>query len=160
LGRTSECLGVLVWRRSTHALLAKTPGHQTPASKTRMLDWNLILEEAALAAVFPGEYTRFVRPIREGLIVFLEGLPESHQAGILSRQASLPATASISQRLAALARDCPVLHKLGQVLARDQRLAPQLREQLRELESLEPTVPDATIREVVSRELGSLERLG
>lgn len=125
-----------------------------------MLDWNLILDESALAAVFPGEYARFVRPIREGLIVFLDGLPETYQAEILDRQASLPTDATISHRLATLARDCPVLHKLGQVLARDQRLAPQLREHLRELESLEPVVSDVTISQVVARELGPLDRLG
>jgi ubiquinone biosynthesis protein len=125
-----------------------------------MLDWNLILDEIALADVFPGEYARFVRPIREGLIVFLEGLPESHQTEILVRQSALPPDTTISHRLAALARDCPVLHKLGQVLARDQRLAPQLREHLRELESLEPTVSKVTISQIIEQELGPLNRLG
>jgi ubiquinone biosynthesis protein len=62
--------------------------------------------------------------------------------------------------LATLARDCPVLHKLGQVLARDQRLAPQLRAHLRELESLEPVVSETTIRQIVGQELGPLDRLG
>jgi len=125
-----------------------------------MLDWNLILDETELAAVFPGEYARFVRPIREGLIVFLEGLPEAIQTDILSRQASLPPDTTISHRLATLARDCPVLHKLGQVLARDQRLAPQLREHLRELESLEPVVSDEAIGQVIAKELGPLDQLG
>jgi ubiquinone biosynthesis protein len=125
-----------------------------------MLDWNLILDETELVAVFPGKYALFVRPIREGLIVFLGGLPEAFQTEILLRQASLPADATISHRLATLARDCPVLHKLGQVLARDQRLAPQLREHLRELESLEPVVSDEAIGQVVAKELGPLDRLG
>jgi len=125
-----------------------------------MLNWNLILDETELATVFPGEYARFVRPIREGLIVFLEGLPESYQKEILARQASLPPDTTISHRLAMLARECPVLHKLGQVLARDQRLSAQLREHLRELESLEPVVSDATISQIVGQELGPLDRLG
>src|SRR5262245_45397598 len=124
-----------------------------------MLDWNLILDETGLAAVFSGEYARFVRPIREGLIVFLEGLPESHQADILMRQSALPPDTTISHRLAILARAFPVLHKLGQVLARDQRLAPQLREHLRALESLEPVVSEAAISRVVGQELGSLDQL-
>ncbi len=116
-----------------------------------MFDWNTLLDEAALKSVLPGDYARFARPIREGLIVFLEGLPGAYQAEILARQAALPLSASISQRLTLLARCCPVLHKLGQVLARDQRLGPELREHLRELESLTPTVPDATIADILAR---------
>src|SRR4051794_3460740 len=111
-----------------------------------MFDWNLLLDEKALASVLPGDYARFARPVRDGLAVFLEGLPAAHQTEILKQQAALPPTADISERLAALARCCPVLHKLGQVLARDQRLAPELRTQLRTLESLVPTVPEAVIR--------------
>ncbi len=125
-----------------------------------MFDWNLFLDEAALATLLPGEYARFARPLRDGLIVFLDGLPASHQAEILSQQAVLPSTADIAERLGALARCCPVLHKLGQVLARDPRLAPELRRHLRALESLEPTVPDTAIREMVARELGPLEQVG
>ncbi len=67
-----------------------------------MFDWNTLLDEAALKSVLPGDYARFARPIREGLIVFLEGLPEAYQAEILARQAALPLSAGISQRLALL----------------------------------------------------------
>ena len=79
-----------------------------------------------------------LRPIREGLIVFLERLPTAAQEEILAQQAALPWSASISERLSLLARGCPVLHKLGQVFARDQCLAPELRHHLRGLESLAP----------------------
>jgi ubiquinone biosynthesis protein len=125
-----------------------------------MFDWNTLLDEKALASVLPGDYARFARPVRDGLIVLLGGLPAAHQAEILAQQAALPPSACISERLAALARCCPVLHKLGQVLARDQRLAPQLRQQLRTLESLAPTVPETVIHEIVTRELGPLEQVG
>ncbi len=87
-----------------------------------MTDWNFLLDETALGTVFPNEYSRFVRPIREGLVVFLEGLPASAQMEILTQQAALSPTASFSERLSRLARCCPALHKLGQTLARDQRL--------------------------------------
>src|SRR5438034_1143436 len=107
-----------------------------------MFDWNTLLDKTALASVLPGEASRFAEPVRDALVIFLEGLPAAHQAEILAQQAALASSASISVRLASLARCCPVLHKLGQVLARDQRLAPQLREQLRTLESLAPAVPE------------------
>lgn len=125
-----------------------------------MFDWTSLLDEAALTEVLPGEYARFARPVCEGLAVFLSGLSETEQAEILTRQASLPVTAGISERLALLAHSCPVLHKLGQTLARDQRLAPELRHHLSGLESLSPTVPLETIEDTLAKELGPLDRRG
>jgi ubiquinone biosynthesis protein len=125
-----------------------------------MMDWNSLLDEAALASVLPGTYARFTRPIREGLIVFLEGLPPAVQEEILAQQAALPWSARISERLSLLARSCPVLHKLGQVLARDQCLAPELRQYLRGLESLAPSVSETIIQKTLTDELGPLERRG
>ena len=121
-----------------------------------MFNWNKLLDETAISGVLSAGYARFAQPLREGLVKFLEGLPAAHQEEILTQQASLPVSASISQRLGVLARSCPVLHKLGQILARDQRLAPELRHHLRELESFSPTVSEATIRSILGRELGSL----
>lgn len=125
-----------------------------------MFNWNSLVDEVAISAVLSDEYVRFARPVREGLIRFLESLPAAYQQEIVDRQAELPITASISERLATLARSCPVLHKLGQVLARDQRLAPELRQHLRELESFTPTVDEQTIRATVQRELGPVETRG
>jgi ubiquinone biosynthesis protein len=125
-----------------------------------MFDWKTLIDETALKGVLPGDYGRFARPVHDSLIVFLEGLPPAHQTEILERQASLAPTAEIGERLASLAHCCPVLHKLGQVLARDQRLAPSLRRHLHRLESLEPTVPLPAIERVVVDELGPLEQLG
>ncbi len=98
--------------------------------------------------------------MKEGLVVFLSGLPAPAQEQILAEQAALSANASVSERLGRLALSCPVLHKLGQVLARDQRLAPELRHELRQLESLPPTVDLDTIRAILADELGPLESLG
>jgi ubiquinone biosynthesis protein len=59
-----------------------------------------------------------------------------------------------------LARVCPVLHKLGQVLARDQRLAEELRCELRPLESLPPSTNLETVQAILADELGPLESRG
>lgn len=123
-------------------------------------NWDSLLDEAALAALLPAGSSHFARPIRDALALFLGGLPESRQASILMAQAKLPMQASFSQRLGMLARGSAVLHKLGQVLARDQRLPLQLRVHLRELESLPPSVPMEAIRETLTAEIGSLDRLG
>ncbi len=125
-----------------------------------MIDWDCLLDEDLFASVLPGEYARFCRPVRGALVAFLQGLPEARQAAVLEAQAALPPTASAAQRLAVLARSCPALHKLGQVLARDRRLGPELRRQLQALESLPPSVPLPVLRDILDRELGSLDRLG
>lgn len=125
-----------------------------------MVNWDLLIDESALASVLPTDYVRFARPISNGLAVFLEGLPATRQEEILAEQAQLSPDATISERLGVLARCCPVLHKLGQVLARDHRLAPELREQLQRLESLPPTVSHEVLMGILADELGPLDRLG
>ena len=57
-------------------------------------------------------------------------------AGLLSEQLALPSGAGSAERLIAVMRCCPTLHKIGQVVSRDRRLAPDLRRQLQRLESL------------------------
>jgi ubiquinone biosynthesis protein len=124
------------------------------------VSWDNLIDEHALALLLPDEYAYFARPVKESLVVFLSGLPESSQAAILAEQAALPLSATVSERLGLLASSCPVLHKLGQVLARDGRLAPELRQQLRKLESMPPTVPLRVIEAILSQELRSLESRG
>ncbi len=124
------------------------------------MDWNILIDEVAFAALLPAGYANFARPLKEGLVVFLKGLPAAIQKSILAEQATLPATATLSERLGLLARGCPVLHKLGQVLARDQRLAEELRRELRPLESLPPSTNFETMCAILAEELGPLESRG
>jgi ubiquinone biosynthesis protein len=124
------------------------------------VNWETLIDEPALARLLPVAYAHFARPVKEGLVEFLCGLPMSAQEQIVADQAVLPFDATLSVRLGALARDCPVLHKLGQVLARDGRLAPELRHELRQLESLPSTVDLDTIRTILTDELGPLDELG
>lgn len=124
-----------------------------------MLDWASFVGDA-VAAVIPEEHGNLRRPIAGALAVFLGGLPPARQEAILAEQAALPVTAPPSQRLAVLARACPTLHKLGQVLARDRRLTAELRQYLQELESLAASVPPEEIESIVAAELGPLGGLG
>lgn len=62
----------------------------------------------------------------------------------------------MSERLAALLCHCPTLHKLGQVVARDRRLAPELRRHLQALESMEPRRAVSTMTADINRELKDL----
>jgi ubiquinone biosynthesis protein len=125
-----------------------------------MTHWDVLINEADIASVLPDAYAHYRRPIKGALTVFLEGLPDAHQEAVLLDQATLPPTATVSERFARLARSCPALHKLGQTLARDRRLLPELRLQLQRLESLPPSIPLKDIRRILTRELGRLDRLG
>ncbi|MDC0935180.1 AarF/ABC1/UbiB kinase family protein [Pirellulales bacterium] len=122
--------------------------------------WRDLLDETAVARLLPADDAHFAKPVCDGLALFLEGLPAVRQAKIFSAQASLGPTAAVSARLGLLARSSPVLQKLGQILARDRRLAPELQAQLRELESLPPTVPLEQIEADLANELGPLDRRG
>jgi ubiquinone biosynthesis protein len=125
-----------------------------------MPDWDFLLDERALATVLPDAYAHYRLPIAGALAVFLEGLSQAHLAALLADQATLAPTASPAERLAALARSCPALHKLGQILARDRRLSPEFREHLQQLESLPPSIPLEVVEAILTRELGPLDRLG
>ena len=123
-------------------------------------NWEFLLGETVLAEVLPKEYSQFALPIRDGLTLFLGGLPQARQTAILAAQTLLPSTATTAERLGLLARTSPVLQKLGQILARDQRLSVEFREQLQQLESLPPTTPLADIQHVLDEELGPLSNRG
>ncbi len=125
-----------------------------------LMNWNGLLDETALASLLAADKRHFAKPVCDGLAVFLEGLPASRQAHLLSQQAILSPAVGISARIGLLARGCPVLQKIGQVLARDQRLSSELRQELRQLESLSPSVPQHTIQKILDKELGSLDKLG
>ena len=120
-------------------------------------NWDTLIDETALAGLIPSEYSHFAVPVKDSLVAFLGGLPPAVQEQILADQLSLPPSANFSRRLTRLAQCCPVLHKLGQVMARDQRLAPELRIELRTLESMPPRFDLDTIRAILVRELGDLE---
>jgi len=97
--------------------------------------------------------------LRDGMLHFLLRLPRRRQREILAAQATLPPAASPERRLAAVLRQSPTLHKLGQVLARDTRLPAALRAQLVPLESLPPQVPMPAIRRELARQLGAVPEL-
>jgi ubiquinone biosynthesis protein len=121
-----------------------------------MFCWDTLIDERALAELLPTAHAHLAAPVRDALVVFLSNLPQSRQVEIVAAQAALPPTASLSQRLGRLAQCCPVLHKLGQILARDERLALSLREQLQQLESMPSSIPLDEIEASLVDELGSL----
>ncbi len=124
------------------------------------MHWGLIITDTLISEVIPEDYAGYRAPAREALIFFLEGLPEARQSEILKNQISLPPACTAPERISVLARSCPSLHKLGQTLARDHRLSPELRKHLQGLESLPPSLPPEAVQDILTRELGPLDNLG
>ncbi len=121
------------------------------------MNWESLIDVDSLASLLPAEYSQFALPFKESLAVFLGRLPQDIQTQLLSDQLALAPNVSLSERLGRLAYSCPVLHKLGQILARDQRIAPQLRFELSKLESLPPNVSIGEIESILQQELGLSE---
>jgi len=116
------------------------------------LDGNMLAEALGIAQLVPEAHAAYRPLLTDGLLFFLERLSPPRLAHILAEQLKLPRAATSARRLVALLRQCPTLHKLGQVVARDRRLAPELRENLQGLESLEPTTPMEEINAIIQRE--------
>jgi ubiquinone biosynthesis protein len=111
------------------------------------------IDPEELAAVVPDCYAAFRPVVAEGLTFFLRHLSPARLAEAFRAQADLPADADLPRRLVVFLHACPALHKIGQVLARNRHLDPELRRHLQELESLEPRTPAEEWRPALEREL-------
>ena len=121
------------------------------------MNFKLLIQEMELVDLLTPEYAKLAVAVKEGLALFLSGLPEDIQDYIVREQLKLGQPNTVSQRLGCLARCSPVLHKLGQVLARNQQLAPALRLELQKLEWLPPSFSRADIEAELNHEIGPLE---
>jgi len=95
--------------------------------------------------LLPEPYAAYRPLVAEALLFFLEQLPAPRLLEIAAEQSRLPPPAPLAARAVAVLRRCPTLHKLGQVVARDRRLAPELRRHLQGLESSPPAAPVAEL---------------
>jgi ubiquinone biosynthesis protein len=116
--------------------------------------------ETILASAIPDAYATYRRPLTAALAFFLDHLSAERAAAIVGDQLALPPAASDAERLFALARRSPTLHKLGQILARDRRLDARLRVVLQRLESMPSDATIDELRPLIERELGDLGRAG
>jgi ubiquinone biosynthesis protein len=119
-----------------------------------------IREGVAASDLLPPMYAKYRPLLGDGLRFFLERLPRARLKAMLADQASLPMSTPTAQRVVALAHHSPVLHKLGQVVARDRRLTPSFRKRLQELESLEPRTPVVQVQRQLDRELPGWRKAG
>jgi ubiquinone biosynthesis protein len=113
-----------------------------------------LAEALGIAEVVPDAHAAYRPLIVDAMLFFLERLSPARLSALVAEQFGLPETTPPTRRLALLFRRCPTLHKLGQMLARDRRLAPELRENLQTLESLEPTTPLDEITALIQQQWG------
>jgi ubiquinone biosynthesis protein len=123
-------------------------------------EWGCFLDELDFGSLVPKDYEHYRPAIVDGLVFFLENLSADRAIDLLAEQGSLPPGTPIEQRLVAIARHCPALHKLGQVLARDRRLPVRFRRLLQSLESMASPLGVDEARAMVEAELGALGRIG
>ena len=123
-------------------------------------DWGAFADALDLGPLIPEAFARYRRAILDGMMAFLERLPEEQTAAILVDQAMLPEDAEVAARLVAIARHCPALHKLAQVLARDRRLPADLRAHLQTLETMPPSHELDWLEAEIEAEIGPLAALG
>lgn len=109
-----------------------------------------LLDALEIDALLPPSLAGWRPQIVEALIHFLDLLPPQRMSEIILRQFALGEDATPAARMVALLSQCPTLHKLGQVLARNQQLDRGLRGHLQALESM-PSTADVTSLEPVIR---------
>ncbi len=120
-----------------------------------MLD-KLVIDEVIpdIEKVIPACYAEYRSLVRDGLKFFLSRLSPERRVSLFAQQACMPETATIEERVVAVLRSCPTLHKLGQVVARDPRLSTDLRTQLQHLESAPSQLTIEDMIPVITAELG------
>ncbi len=129
-------------RSRAAALLESSPPGEVRAL-LESLDWrryrgrleSVLLHGSRVLEVVPEGAGRFRALIHDALLLFLHGMSDERFVEKLVAQASLPRDASRGDRVLAFAAEAPSLQKLAQILARNEELAPDLRESLQTLEN-------------------------
>jgi ubiquinone biosynthesis protein len=120
----------------------------------------LLRAQVTSADLLPPAYGKFRPLLADGLCFFLERLSAARLDAIFLGQQRMPLTSSVAERLAALLHYVPTMHKLGQVMGRDRRLNVEFRNQLHQLETLEPRTPRPSILRLLEREFAGWKKAG
>ncbi len=110
-----------------------------------------------ITPLVPQVYAAYRPLVADAVVFFLHRLSKPRLTALLAEQQSLGSEASTAQRLTTLLFHCPTLHKLGQVVARNQNLDLELRQRLQTLETMPVTTCEQSIRQVIRSELPDLE---
>ncbi len=117
--------------RAVEDLLRSSDGRTFRDEMGRWIVDNLVPVESLV----PDEYAEWRPPVRESMLFVVSHLSEGRLAPKLVEQLDLPAKTPPEERLLRLISKVPGLQKLGQVLARNRRLRPSMRDALCQLEN-------------------------
>ena len=106
------------------------------------------------ADIVPQAFAAYRPLILDGLLFFLARLPEDRRDAMLAEQFEIEGELDADERVIALLRRCPTLHKLAQVIGHDKGLPLELRTRLQTLESLPPSADLAEVNALLRAELG------
>jgi len=129
----------------------------------RSTDWTpvrrqlleLIVHQSQVLEMIPREWGSIWYPIvHDALLYFLDHLSEDRLQEKLVELASLPLESPRGEYLSAFVSRIPSLQKVGQVLARNQALAPDYREALQRLENSIRTSSRDELVEFISKDVG------
>lgn len=101
----------------------------------------------------PEVYAQYRPLVADSFVFFLRRLSAPRLRAILAEQEALPSDASIAERLTTLLSRCPTLHKMGQVVARNQKLDQELRARLQTLEAMPVRTSEDAIKQIIRHEL-------
>jgi ubiquinone biosynthesis protein len=121
-----------------------------------MTSRQIIIEPEEVAGLVPEIHAELRPLIADAIAFFVSRLSPTRRERLLASQAALPAIAPPDLRLLTLARGCPVLHKLAQVVARHPALDADLRRALQPLETETPRRPQPWIATHLRSALGDV----
>lgn len=117
--------------KAVEDLLRSPAGRAMREQMGRWIVENLVPVESLV----PEEYAEWRPPVRESMLFVVSRLSEARLAPKLIEQLDLPANTPPEERLLLLISKVPGLQKLGQVLARNRKLRPSMRDALCQLEN-------------------------
>ena len=140
----------------TERISAIEAGLRSPAGQSvrdAMAKW-IVDVIVPVDRLVPEAYAKWREPVRDAMIFVVAHLSPARLAPKLLEQLELPETTSAETRLLRLIAKVPGLQKLGQVIARNRRLRPALRNALARLENGIRDVEPEEIRIIIQQDLG------
>ncbi len=113
-----------------------------------------LLAETRPAEVLPEVYGAYRPIVADGIRFLLSRLSLSRLIDLAADQAALPEAEPMEGRLLVLVQRLPSLHKLGQIIARNRHLDPELKRRLTALENGPAATDMAVAASIIQSELG------
>ncbi|MCS6885531.1 MAG: AarF/UbiB family protein [Acidobacteriota bacterium] len=109
---------------------------------------SLLLELIPVQELVPKAYEKYIQMVADAAKVILSKLSAKRLLSKVVDQMLLPLEATLQERLLKLITRMPTMQKLGQIIARNKHLDPELRSRLQKLEN---SIRDASYESILAR---------